>query len=112
MIVIASTTKYTLREIPAFLMFAILSLKSIQQAKNSHGLISIKIRVRDLRTLTVWKSMKDMKAFRNSKAHFKAMKDSEKLGFNQSHTWQTDYIPDWSEAITKLDKKLAEKNST
>jgi hypothetical protein len=96
---IASTTKYTLKEIPAFLMFAILSLKSINQAKNSQGLIAIKIRVRDLRTLTVWENIDNMKAFRNSKAHLKAMKDSDKLGVNQSHTWQTEHIPSWEEAI-------------
>ena len=53
---IASTTKYTLKELPAFFMFAILSLKSIDQAKKSRALVSIKIRIRDLRTLTVWKN--------------------------------------------------------
>jgi hypothetical protein len=99
---IASTTKYTLKEIPAFLMFSILSLKSIYQAKNSLGLIAIKIRVRDLRTLTVWENLESMKAFRNSKAHLKAMQDSDKLGFNQSCTWDTKHIPSWSEAIAKI----------
>ncbi len=84
-------------------MFAILSLKSIHQAKNSHGLIAIKIRFRDLRTLTVWENSSDLKAFRNSGSHLKAMKDSDKLGFNQSHTWYTEYIPDWSEAIARIE---------
>ena len=103
---IASTTKYTLKGIPAFFMFSILSLRSIHQAKNSHGLVAIKIRVRDLRTLTVWENLEDMQAFRNSRSHLKAMKNSPALGFNQSHTWHTEYIPDWSEAIARS-KSLA-----
>lgn len=36
-----------------------------------------------------------MQAFRNSGVHLKAMKDSNKLGFNRSCTWQTDSIPSW-----------------
>ena len=103
---IASTTKYTLKGIPAFLMFSILSLRSIRQAKNSQGLIAIKIRLRDLRTLTVWKTLEDLQAFRNSKVHLKTMKDSAKLGFNQSHTWDTEHIPDWTEAIAKINSSI------
>ncbi|MEN9565465.1 MAG: hypothetical protein RLZZ69_661 [Cyanobacteriota bacterium] len=103
---IASTTKFTLKEIPAFLMFAILSLKSINQAHNSQGLIAIKIRVRDLRTLTVWENREKMKAFRNSKAHLKAMQNSDKLGFGQSYTWETEHLPSWSEAIARINQKL------
>ena len=102
---IASTTKYTLKSIPAFLMFAVLSLRSIFQANTSNGLITIKIRLRDLRTLTVWKSATDMQNFRNSGVHLKAMADSNKLGFNRSHSWHTDRIPSWKEAITLLDRK-------
>ena len=101
---IASTTKYTLKEIPAFFMFSILSLRSIYQAKNSDGLIIIKIRLRDLRTLTVWQDRNSMTAFRNSGVHLKAMQDSDKLGFNQSHTWYTDRIPNWQKAIAKLNE--------
>ena len=55
---IASTTKYTLKSIPAFFIFALLSFGSIFQAKKSHGLIAMKIRLRDFRTLTVWNSKK------------------------------------------------------
>ena len=104
---IASTTKYTLKSIPAFLMFALLSFGSIFQAKKSRGLIAIKIRVRDFRTLTVWNSKKDMKAFRNSGIHQKAMTDSSQLGSNQSYTWETDTIPTWKEAIAKI-KSIAD----
>ena len=86
---------------PAFFMFAMLSLRSIHQAKNSHGLIVIKIRLRDFRTLTVWENLEDMQAFRNSRSHLKAMKNSDTLGFNRSHTWYTEHIPDWSEAIAR-----------
>ena len=100
---LASTTKYTLRSIPAFIAFSILSLKSIAQANTANGLVAIKIRVRDLRTLTVWQSTEDMKAFRNSGFHAKAMINSKKLGFNRSHSWQTDRIPTWKEAILALD---------
>lgn len=103
---IASTTKYTLKEIPAFFMFSILSLKSIYQAKNSQGLIAIKIRIRDFRTLTVWENMESMRAFRNSGIHLKAMQDSDKLGVNRSHTWQTEYIPSWSETIARINEKI------
>ena len=99
---IASTTKYTLKSIPTFLMFAVLSFGSIFQAKKSRGLIAIKIRVRDFRTLTVWNSKEDMKAFRNSGIHQKAMADSPQLGSNQSYTWETDSIPTWEEAIAKI----------
>jgi hypothetical protein len=104
---IASTTKYTLKGIPFFIMFAIMSLKSIYQANNSRGLIAIKIRLRDFRTLTVWETAEDMKAFRNSGMHLRSMMESDKLGFNQSHSWQTDGIPTWSEAIVQLNKAMA-----
>ena len=104
---LASTTKYTLKGIPFFIMFAIMSLKSIYQANNSSGLIAIKIRLRDFRTLTVWETAEDMKAFRNSGVHLKAMMESSKLGFNRSHSWQTDRIPTWSEAIMQLNKATA-----
>ena len=100
---IASTTKYTIRNLPAFLMFSFLSLKSIAQANTSNGLVAIKIRVRDFRTLTIWKSKEDMIAFRNSGFHQQAMINSNKLGSNQSHSWETDRIPTWQEAIAKLD---------
>ena len=96
---IASATKYTLKSLPAFLMFAVLSFGSIFQAKKSRGLIAIKIRLRDFRTLTVWNSKEDMKAFRNSGIHQKAITDSPQLGSNQSYTWETNTIPTWKEAI-------------
>ena len=101
---IAATTKYTLKTMPAFLMFAILSLKSIAQANTSNGLVTIKIRIGDFRTLTVWESMTDMKAFRNSGVHRKAMTDSVELGSNQSCAWETNCVPTWQEAIAQLSK--------
>lgn len=104
---IASTTKYTLKSIPAFLMFAILSLKSIVQANRSNGLIAIKIRLQDLRTLTVWETIEDLKAFRNSGVHLQAMIDSSKMGTNQFSSWETDRIPTWKEAIAKLNTKIS-----
>ncbi len=97
-----STTKYTLKSIPAFISFSILSLGSIAQANTATGLVAIKVRIRDLRTLTVWQSAEDMKAFRNSGFHAKAMIDSKKLGFNRSHSWQSDRIPTWKEAIARI----------
>ena len=100
----ASTTKYTLKELPAFFKFAILSLRSIAQANQSQGLVTIKIRLRDFRTLTVWQSQSDMEAFRNSGVHFKSMMDSPQLGSNQSCSWETQSIPDWKEAIAKLEE--------
>ena len=84
-----------------------MSLRSIYQANNSRGLVAIKIRIRDFRTLTVWESEEDMKAFRNSGVHLKAMMESSKLGFNRSHSWQTDSIPTWEEAIMQLNQKIA-----
>jgi len=103
---LASTTNYTLKNIPAFLIFSILSLKSIAQANTSSGLVTIKIRI-DLRTLTVWQSAEDMKNFRDSGFHSKAMINSAKLGFNRSHSWETDHIPNWQEAIAQLEQKHA-----
>lgn len=90
---IAFTTKHTLKEILNFLIFAILSLKLIEQIKKYYGLVTIKIRIRDLRTLTVWQNIEDLQAFWNSGVHLKAMKNSNKLRLNQTCTWQTDYIP-------------------
>ena len=101
----ASTTKYTLKGIPTFMMFAIMSLKSIYQANNSNGLIAMKIRLRDFRTLTVWSSEEDMKAFRNSGVHLRAMIKSPKLGSNRSYSWHTNCIPTWKEAIIQLETK-------
>ena len=100
---LASTTKYTLKSIPAFFLFSLLSLKSIAQANTANGLITIKIRIRDLRTLSVWQSKADMQAFRNSGFHAKAMVDSKKLGSNRSYSWETNSIPTWKEAIALID---------
>ena len=102
---IASTTKYTLKSIPAFFVFAILSLRSIFQANRSDGLIAIKIRFWDLRTLTLWSSREDMQAFRNSGVHRQAMLDSPKLGSNQSYSWETETVPTWTEALCKIAEK-------
>lgn len=99
---IASTTKYTLKNAGTFFVFAVLAFRSVYQANRSSGLITVKIRVRDLRTLTVWKSEKDMLAFRNSGIHRRAMIESSKLGSNQSHTWKTETIPTWSQALQKI----------
>lgn len=85
-----------------FSCFPFYPLRSIHQAKNARGLLAIKIRLRDLRTLTVWESIEDMQSFRNSQVHLKAMKDSPKLGLNQSHTWCTEHLPDWSEIIARF----------
>ena len=98
----ASTTKYTLKNIPAFLMFSLLSLKSIAQANTAKGLVTIKIRIRDFRTITVWETKADMISFRNSGFHQQAMIASTKLGSNQSYSWETERIPTWQEAIAEL----------
>ena len=92
-------------------MFSLLSLKSIAQANGSNGLLTIKIRIRDLRTLTVWQTQEDMVAFRNSGFHQQAMIASTKLGSNQSYSWETDHIPNWQEAIVKLGMSISKINS-
>jgi hypothetical protein len=79
----------------------------VYQANRSNGLVAIKIRFQDLRTLTIWESIEDMKAFRNSGVHLKAMTDSPKLGSNQSFSWKTDCIPTWKEAIAKLNENVS-----
>ena len=107
----ASTTKYTLKSVPAFFMFSLLSLKSIAQANTAQGLITIKIRIRDLRTLTVWKSKEDMITFRNSGFHQQAMISSAKLGSNRSFSWQTNCIPSWQEAIAKINNLASNNNN-
>ena len=107
---IVSTTKYTLKSIPAFIAFAVLSLRSIWQANWSDGLIAIKIRLRDFRTMTVWSSKAKMLAFRNSGIHRRAMIESPKLGTNQSYTWETETIPTWSEAIAEIARHSRDKS--
>lgn len=46
--------------------------------------MAIKIWIRDLRILTVWKNRDILEAFRNYRVHLQAIKDSNKLGFNRS----------------------------
>jgi len=98
---IASTTQIK----PATLKGCFLLLYHIfrvrQQLKSAPGLIKMDFN-REWRTLTVWKTAEDMKAFRNRGAHLNAMKYTAKIGKAYTTTWEVDRFPTWPEAIEKL----------
>lgn len=56
------------------------------------------------RTLTVWETAEDMKAFRNNGAHLDAMRATAKIGSARTVTWEVDRPPTWPEVLAKFDR--------
>ena len=84
-----------------FLRFIPRLIKIRRQLNQSDGLLFV--RFNGARTLTGWKDIDAMKAFRNNDHHLDAMKNIKKIGKAKSISWETPSEPDWHEAIEKLD---------
>jgi len=103
---IASATKFESKGLIEHFKFLKISGDVIAQAKNTEGLILIKVNAFSLRTLTVWKDEDSMRGFRDSGAHLSAMRVSVKLGTPWSITWNTENMPTWHESIKKINEKI------
>ncbi len=78
------------------------------QVKKTPGLVRSKIWSSNLTTyytLTCWESKDDMLAFRNRKAHLKAMKMHRKLGEAKSVSWMSAFEPYPEECMDRLKAK-------
>jgi len=102
---LATSTRFKLKSWWQYPRFFIVTWRSVKQARRSKGVIRVYINPFSLRTLTVWKSREAMQSFRNNGAHLEAMKQSNSFGDIFSVSWETDEIPDWKEAIKRLDDK-------
>ena len=100
---IISTTKFKLKSWTLYAEFFVDTLQVVKQAKAAGGIIKMRIRPIELRTLSVWKTKADMLKFRNSAAHLASMKKSDQFGSIQTVTWKADTLPTWKEAIAKLE---------
>lgn len=100
-----SSTRFELNSWRKYFSFFMLTWKVVRQVKQSGGLVRMRIRPISLRTITVWKTEQAMLDFRNTGHHLQAMRQSKAFGSIHSIVWESDNIPDWSEAITKLDGK-------
>ncbi|TAL40524.1 MAG: DUF3291 domain-containing protein [Chitinophagaceae bacterium] len=56
-------------------------------------------------TLTVWKTIDDMKNFRNTGPHKEAMRNVKRLTSRyKTFNWETESVPGWEEATEQLIK--------
>lgn len=89
-----------------FFEFALVSTRSMQQAKKTTGNISAVARNKSWRigyTLTVWENKEAMLEFRNTGAHKLAMSKTRKLSHQyKTLQWESDKQPDWDEAGVRL----------
>ena len=54
-------------------------------------------------TLTVWKTKKQMLAYRSSPSHLRAMKSISQIGTGKVYGYETDTIPSWEAALAEWD---------
>lgn len=103
---IITATKFRLTNPATYPHFFVITYRAFRQAKNSPGIVQLKINPFSLRTLTAWKSREDMINFRNNGAHLEAMKQSAKFGKIDSFTWDAESLPTWADAMRKLDSNV------
>lgn len=99
---VASTTHFKLKDWKVYFPFFILTIRVIFQGWASTGLIRMQIRFIELRTLTVWKTIEDMKKFRDSGFHRHGMNRVKDFGSIEVATWETETLPTWNQAIEKI----------
>ncbi len=63
-------------------------------------------------TMTAWKSEEDMKRFVMHPYHIAAMKALPRIGNGKVHSYQTDVMPTWDEAIKIWDEHGREYGNT
>ena len=104
MIIVA--TELHIRSFWHFFEFAIYSVRSTKQAKNSAGCIFAEVKNNGWRigyTLTVWENKELMQQFRNTGAHKQAMSKIRKLSHQyKTLLWEADKPAGWEEAKTWL----------
>lgn len=81
-----------------------------RQLKTATGLLRLDFASR-WTTLTVWRSLDDLKAFRNAGAHLAAMRATGRIGTARTATWETDEIPTWAEVRERL-RRAGAHNAT
>ena len=97
---VVTATKIKLNGFIGFLRFVIRIRNITKQLNAADGLIFVKFQ--GFRTLTGWKNLEAMKAFRGNGSHLDAMKSIRNIGKAKSITWETQFEPDWHEANEKL----------
>ena len=98
-----SITQFKLKSWWLYPAFFLDTYRVVKQVKRSGGLIRMRIKPFTLRTLTAWDSEDQMLTFRNNNAHLQVMKKTRDYGTINSASWESSNIPDWSEAISRLD---------
>lgn len=100
-----SITHFKVKSWWALPLFQWHAMRSYGQANRSMGIVSSEAwpkKGRIFCTLTLWESKAHMLKFRNSGAHLKAMKISNKVGSGITHGWDADKLPTRSEALARL----------
>jgi hypothetical protein len=100
---IASTTQITVRGPLGLLRLLVHIWRVRKQLAASPGLVAFDFHP-GWRTLTVWENAEAMKAFRNNGAHLAAMRDTQKIGYARTVTWEVAQVPAWPEVIARLDQ--------
>ena len=104
MIIVA--TELYVRSFWHFFEFAVLSARSMKQAKKSAGCIYATATNKGWRigyTLTTWENEEVMLQFRNTGAHKEAMKKIRKLSHQyKTLRWESDKPANWQEAKSRL----------
>lgn len=104
MVIVA--TELHVRSFWRFFEFAVVSARSMHQAKKTAGNIYAAAKNKSWRigyTLTVWENKDAMLEFRNTGAHKLAMSKIRKLSHQyKTLHWESDKQPDWQEAGTRL----------
>lgn len=104
MIIVA--TELHVRNFWHFFEFSFLAVLSQIQAKKTKGCIKAISSNKGWRigyTITLWENKEAMMAFRNSGAHKKAMSKIRKLSpCYKTLRWESNIIPDWDMAKSKL----------
>lgn len=104
MIIVA--TELHVRNFWRFFEFAIVSVRSMTQAKKTKGNIYAAAKNKSWRigyTLTVWENKEAMLEFRNTGAHKIAMSKTRKLSHQyKTLQWESEEQPEWKEAGSRL----------
>lgn len=95
-----SATKIKITSIIGLIRFLKIVGKVTEQIKPVDGLEFIELK--GFSTLTGWKSLEAMKAFRNHGPHKEAMKMAGKIGKTKSVSWEAESKPSWTTAKQKL----------
>lgn len=102
-----SVTGLKLKSLKYFALFWRHAIPSFKQAQQAPGNLFCETKRRGpyQHTLTVWEDRKSMKAYVASGAHLKAMVVFGQIADGKTFGWETDEMPDWSEALSRWDQE-------